>query len=40
MPPTIRPETAADHAAITEVNRLAFGGDGETKLVAALRDGG
>jgi len=37
---TIRAETAADHAAIAKVNRLAFGGDGEAKLVAALRNGG
>jgi len=37
---TIRPETAADHAAIHEVNRLAFGQDAEAKLVDSLRDGG
>jgi putative acetyltransferase len=37
---TIRQEALADHAAISEVNRLAFGGDVEAKLVTALRDGG
>jgi putative acetyltransferase len=37
---TIRPETSADHAAIREVNRLAFGGEDEARLVDALRDGG
>ena len=36
----IRPETAADLAAIREVNRLAFGGEDEARLVDALRDGG
>jgi putative acetyltransferase len=36
----IRPETSADHAAIREVNGLAFNGEGEAKLVDALRDGG
>ena len=40
MSPIIRPETTADDAAIREVNRLAFGGDGEARLVDALRDGG
>ncbi len=40
MSPIIRPETAADHAAIREVNRLAFGSEGEARLVDALRDGG
>lgn len=40
MSPVIRPETAADHAAIREVNRLAFGGEDEARLVDALRDGG
>ena len=40
MSPVIRPETPADHAAIREVNRLAFGGDDEARLVDALRDGG
>lgn len=37
---TIRTETLADHAAIFEVNRLAFGQDAEAKLVNELRDGG
>lgn len=36
----IRPETLGDHTAIHEVNRLAFGEEGEAWLVAALRDGG
>ena len=36
----IRPETTIDHAAIREVNRLAFGGDAEANLVDALRDSG
>ena len=36
----IRPETAADLAAIREVNRLAFDGEDEARLVDALRDGG
>jgi putative acetyltransferase len=36
----IRPETPADLEAIFEVNRLAFGQDGEARLVDALRDGG
>ncbi len=40
MSPIIRPETVADHAAIREVNRLAFGGEGEAWLVDALRGGG
>jgi putative acetyltransferase len=40
MSPIIRPETTADHAAIREVNRIAFGGDGEARLVDALREGG
>ena len=34
----IRSEQAADHAAIAEVNREAFGQEGEPRLVAALRD--
>src|SRR3954454_17584535 len=38
--PTLRPETTDDHSAIREVNRLAFGGDDEARLVDALRDGG
>ena len=36
----IRPEAATDHDAIRHVNRLAFGQDGEARLVDALRDGG
>jgi len=40
MSPVIRPEIPADHAAIREVNRLAFGGGDEARLVAALRAGG
>jgi len=36
----IRPETPADHEAIRQVNRLAFGQDAEARLVDALRDGG
>jgi putative acetyltransferase len=36
----IRPEMAADHAVIRDVNRLAFGGADEARLVDALRDGG
>ena len=37
---TIRPETAADHESIRQVNRLAFGQDAEAQLVDMLRDGG
>ncbi|MBI2806094.1 MAG: N-acetyltransferase [Planctomycetes bacterium] len=37
---TIRPETTADHAAIFEINRLAFGHEAEANLVDGLRDGG
>src|SRR4051812_4691802 len=40
MSPVIRPERPTDHDAIREVNRLAFGGEDEARLVAALRDGG
>src|SRR3954447_21021718 len=36
----IRPEGDDDHAAIREVNRLAFGQDDESSLVDALRAGG
>lgn len=36
----IRPETAADHEAIRQVNRLAFGQDAEARLVDTLREGG
>jgi putative acetyltransferase len=38
--PIIRPETTADHPAIRDVNRTAFGGEGEAQLVDALRAGG
>lgn len=34
---TIRAETPADHAAIAEVNRLAFGREAEARLVEAIR---
>jgi putative acetyltransferase len=37
---TIRPEIPGDHAVIREVNRLAFGGEVEARLVDALRAGG
>ena len=40
MSPIVRPETTADHAAIREVNRQAFGQADEARLVDALRDGG
>jgi putative acetyltransferase len=40
MSPIIRPETSADHAAIRQVNRTAFGGEGEARLVDALREEG
>ncbi len=33
----IRPEQPGDHAAIDEVNRLAFEGETEARLVAAIR---
>lgn len=36
----IRQERANDHAAIKEVNRLAFGREDEARLVDALGDGG
>jgi putative acetyltransferase len=36
---TIREETPADHPAVREVNRLAFGQDDEANLVDALRAG-
>jgi putative acetyltransferase len=36
----IRPESVADRAAVREVNRIAFGGEGEPRLVDALRGGG
>lgn len=37
---TIRPEMVADFAAIRDVNRRAFGGEDEPRLVDSLRDGG
>ena len=37
---SLRPETAADHEAIRQVNCRAFGGDAEARLVDALREGG
>jgi putative acetyltransferase len=37
---SICPETEGDHAAIREVNRRAFGGEDELRLIDALRDGG
>src|SRR4051794_13840868 len=40
MTPTIREETAADHGAVRQVHRLAFGQDDEAALVDALREGG
>ena len=36
----IREETAADHEAIAAVNRAAFGGEDEVRLVAKLRTDG
>jgi putative acetyltransferase len=36
----IRPEVATDHEAIRHVNRMAFGGEEEARLVDALREGG
>jgi putative acetyltransferase len=36
----LRLEINADQAAVREVNRLAFGGDDEARLVDRLRDGG
>jgi putative acetyltransferase len=40
VPLLIRPETAADHEAVRQVHRLAFGRDDEARLVDALREGG
>jgi putative acetyltransferase len=37
---TVRTEKAPDFDAIRAVNRLAFGGDAEARLVDRLRDGG
>jgi putative acetyltransferase len=36
----VRPEGVADHDAVRDVHRLAFGREDEARLVAALRDGG
>lgn len=38
--PIMRPEVSADHVAIFEVNRLAFGQPAEARLADSLRDGG
>jgi len=38
--PTIRPEISIDRAAIHALHRAAFGGEGEAKLVDALRTDG
>lgn len=38
MAVTIRDEAPADHAAVREINRLAFGGPAEADLVDALRE--
>jgi putative acetyltransferase len=40
MDVAVRPETPDDWEAVRRVNRLAFGGDDEARLVEALRDGG
>jgi putative acetyltransferase len=40
MPLLIRPETAAEHEAVRQVHRLAFGREDEACLVDALRTGG
>jgi putative acetyltransferase len=40
VPMIIRPENDQDHEAVRQVNRLAFGQDGEARLVEALRAGG
>ncbi len=40
MTPAIRHETPADHEAVRQVNRLAFGQDDEAGIVDALRTGG
>jgi putative acetyltransferase len=37
---SVRPEAPEDRTAIHEVNRLAFGGEDEARLVDALRKGG
>lgn len=40
MPIEIRVEKVQDHDAVRQVNRLAFGQDGEARLVDSLRTGG
>lgn len=40
MPIEVRAEKDQDHEAVRRVNRLAFGQDGEARLVDALRAGG
>jgi putative acetyltransferase len=40
MPMLVRVETAADHEAVRQVNRLAFGKEDEGRLVDELREGG
>src|ERR1043165_2803081 len=40
VPVLIRPETEQDYEGIRQVNRLAFGQEGEARLVDALRAGG
>ena len=40
VPTLVRPESDLDHEAIRQVNCLAFGQDGEARLVDALRVGG
>ena len=40
MTAAIRPESTPDHPAVRVVNRLAFGGEDEARLVDALRYGG
>ena len=34
---TVRAETATDYTAVHEVNKRALGGEGESRLVEALR---
>jgi len=40
MSAVVRPETTEDQSAVRRVNRLAFGGDDEARLVDELRDSG
>lgn len=40
MSTVVRTETTADYPAVRDVNRLAFGGEDEARLVDALRVGG